>query len=322
MTEPYVRPDVRAFLENLEVNPRPIFTDELMAQMRRLPPEMVAAGIAMLDEPVGELGEIRDLVMPGPAGDIPLRLFDPRKSRQPGPVVVFYHGGGFVTGSIDTHASVAAELARGLDLPVISVEYRLAPEHKWPAGPDDAEAAARWIAQNGAMLGREFTHLILCGDSAGGTLTCVTAAALRDRPATLPLLAQIPIYPRVDASRQYLSTRAFADGFGLESRNMDYFETAYAADQTDARHSAVLGDLSGLPPTLLVTAALDPLRDEGRAYAAKAIEAGVNVTYREFAGTVHGFCTYRRAIPSARRDMAAIIAAARSVIEEALGVAG
>lgn len=317
MSEPFVREDVRAFLDMMKSFPRPEFSDETVAQMRRMPPEMLQAQMALLELDTGELGEIRDVTMPGPGADIALRLFDPRKERGPGPAVVFYHGGGFVVGSIDSHAALAAEIARRLDLPVISVEYRLAPEHKWPAAPDDCEAAARWIAENGGAFDREFTSLVLCGDSAGGTLTIVTALALRDEGAALPVLMQFPIYPRADASREYPSLSSFADGYGLSKADMTYFEKAYAADAQHWRHSGILADQSGMPPTLVVTASLDPLRDEGRAYAARAIEAGVPVTFREMAGTVHGFCTYRRAIPSAPGDLAGILAIARTVIDEA-----
>jgi acetyl esterase len=233
-------------------------------------------------------------------------------------VVVFYHGGGFVVGSIDTHAGMAAEIARRLDLPVVSVEYRLAPEHTWPAAPDDAEAAARWIAENGAAFGREFTHLVLCGDSAGGNLTLVTALALRDQPAALPLIAQMPIYPMADASREHESMRTFADGYGLESANMAYYRQAFRADNMHPRYSPLVADPTGLPPTLLVTAALDPLRDGGRAFAAAAIFLGVPVIYREYQGTIHGFCSYRKLIPSAQADFLSVLNLARAMIEEAL----
>ena len=273
--------------------------------------------LAQLDQPVGELGEIRDLTMPGPLGDIELRLFDPRKDRAPGPVVVFYHGGGFVTGSVDTHAGLAAEIARGLDLPVVSVEYRLAPENPWPAGPDDAEAAARWVAENGAALGREFTSLVLCGDSAGATLTIVTALALREKPAALPVLMQWPIYPKADSTRDYPSDMLFSDGFGLDGPDMAYFSKAYATDAHHWRGSPLLADQAGLPPTFVVSAGLDPLRDNGRAYAAKCIEAGVNTTYREIPGTIHGFACYRKAIPSAQCDLAELLVIAKAMIEEA-----
>lgn len=312
MTEPFVRADVRAFLEQLEKAPHPQFNDALMAMIRQMPPDAMPSP----DLPVGDLGEVRDVVMPGPGGDIALRLFDPRATREPGPVVVFYHGGGFVVGSIHTHAALAAELARGLDLPVISVEYRLAPEHKWPAAPDDAEAAARWIAENGAAFGRTFTALVLAGDSAGGTLTLTTANALRASPAALPLVMQVPIYPKADSTHRHPSRELFNDGYGLGSANMDYYDAAYAADGQHPRHSAILADLAGLPPTLLVTASLDPLRDEGRAFAAKAIAAGVRVTFFEAEGTIHGFCTYRLTIPSARDDLAKIIRLAKAMLEE------
>ena len=205
MIEHFVRPDVQAYLDAMEANPRPPMNDETIAMTRQVPKEVMAQMLGALDQPVGELGEDRRLTMPGPQGEIELRLFDPRKSRDPGPVVVFFHGGGFVVGSIDTHAGMSAEIARSLDLPVISVEYRLAPEHPWPAAPDDCEAAARWIAGNGAAFGREFTDLILCGDSAGATLTLVTTLALREKAAALPVLMQWPICPRADGSRKYAS---------------------------------------------------------------------------------------------------------------------
>lgn len=312
MTEPYVRPDVQGFLDMLKSNPRPTFTAELLAMIRKMPPD----GMARLDLPVGELGEIRDVSMPGPGGEIKLRMFDARKERAPGPVVVFYHGGGFVVGGIETHAGLAAEIARVLDLPVVSVEYRLAPEHPWPAAPDDAEAAARWIAQNGTALGRNFTELVLSGDSAGGNLTLVTALALRDKPAALPVIMQFPLYPGSDHGKTYPSGTAFADGYGMESANIEMYNKHYAGDPKSWRYSPLLADQSGLPPTLLVTAALDPLRDQGRAYAAKLVEAGVRTTYREIPGMIHGFASYRGVIPSARGDTSAVLALAKEMLDE------
>ena len=317
MSEISVRADVQAYLDQLKAMPRPPMSDEIIALMRQIPPEMAAEMFALLELPVGELAEIRNLTIPGPGGDIPLRLFDVREQRGPGPVMVFYHGGGFVAGSVDTHASLAAEISRGLDLPVVSVEYRLAPENPWPAGPDDAEAAARWVAENGAALGREFTSLVLCGDSAGATLTVVTALALRDRPAALPVLMQWPIYPKVDSTKDYPSDILFANGFALDGHDIDYFGKAYASDPQHWRASPLLADQAGLPPTFVVTAELDPLRDNGRAYAAKCIEAGVQVTYREVKGTIHGFACYRKAIPSAQDDLAELLGIAREMIRTA-----
>ncbi len=313
-SETSIRPDVRAFLDALAAAPRPPMGDALIAQIRQMTPEMLRAA-PQQDLPVGELATIRDVVMPAPGGDIALRLFDVRASREPGPVVVFYHGGGYVLGSIDTHASLTAELSRQLDLPVVSVEYRLAPEHPWPAAPDDGEAAARWIADNAAAFDRNFTGLVLCGDSAGGTLTAVTALALRDRPAAVPLLAQVPIYPKVDFTRVYPSDLAFSQGYALDRADMEYFNAAYRVDPEDWRGSPLLADPAGLPPTLVITAALDPLRDNGRAYAAALAQAGVDVIYREMRGTIHGFCSYRAVIPSARDDLAEICVLAGGIIE-------
>lgn len=316
MTEHYVLPDVRAFLDTLAANPRPVMTAEVLAMIRKMPPEMMAG----LDLPVGDLATVRDLVMPGPAnisggGEIALRLFDARATRGPGPVVVFYHGGGFIVGGIATHAGMAASIARGLDLPVVSVEYRLAPEHKWPAAPDDAEAAARWVAENAAALGREATGLIVCGDSAGGNLAIVTALALRDTPAAVPVKFQFPIYPGTSRAKGTASRLAFADGYGLESANMALYESHYAADPTHWRYAPLLADMAGMPPALVVTAALDPLRDEGRAYAAKLIAAGIPTAFHEAKGTIHGFASYRAQIPSAVAEFDRVLALAKTLID-------
>ncbi|MCU6452841.1 alpha/beta hydrolase [Sphingomonas sp. A2-49] len=310
---PFVRPDVRGLLDYLNAMPGP--------RTHQMTPEAARQGyVAMKDVadlPVGDLATIRDLAIPGPAGTIPARLFDAREHRQPGPAMVFFHGGGFVIGTIDTHASFCAEIARVLDVPVVSVDYRLAPEHRWPAAPDDCEAAARWVADSPGALGRSVTGLILCGDSAGGTLAIVAAMDLRDAPAAVPVIVQAPIYPAADTSRPYPSFDAFADGFLLTRDTMLWFADAYAADVAHARGSPLLGRLDGLPPAVIVTAGLDPIRDQGRAYAAALVQAGVPVTYREAAGTIHGFVTLRKAIPSAQGDVAGYLAALKDAVAEA-----
>ena len=310
---PYVRPDVQQFLAYLNNLPGPK-THEMEASAAR---QVYRAMKDVADPPVGELGATIDLSIPGPAGAIPARLFDPRAQRQPGPAVVFFHGGGFVIGDIDTHASFCAEMARMLDLPVISVDYRLAPEHKWPAAPDDAEAAARWVAESPADLGRHVTSLILSGDSAGGTLTIVAALDLRDRPAAVPVIVQAPIYPAADWSGEYPSYAQFGEGFLLTHASMDWFRDAYAADLDHMRGSPIRADMAGLPPAVIGTASLDPIRDQGRAYAGALIAAGVPVTYREAVGNIHGFVTLRQAVPSSRGDVAGFLAALKPVIVEA-----
>ncbi|MFD1613214.1 alpha/beta hydrolase [Sphingomonas tabacisoli] len=255
-----------------------------------------------LDLPVEDLARIEPFTCNGPAGLIALRLFDARPEREAGPVVVFFHGGGFALGSVDTHAALAASLARGLDLPVVSVEYRLAPEHPFPAAVEDAEAATRWIAANGFALGLKPDGLVLAGDSAGGNLAIVTALALRQRPAALRAVLQLAIYPMTDESERRPSRDVFAEGFGLDATNMALFHQHYGADSRDPRHSPLLADLDGLPPAVVVTAALDPLRDEGRAYAAKLVTSGVDTLHIEAPGLIHGFASYRRAIPSAETE--------------------
>ena len=313
--EPFVRPDVRAFLSYLNNLPGPR-THELPATEARA---VMLAMRDVTDLPRGELAVVRDLTIPGPAGAIRARLFDARATRVPGPAVVFYHGGGWVIGDIDTHASFTAEMARQLDLPVISVDYRLAPEAPWPAAPDDCEAAARWVAESPAELDRVVTSLVLAGDSAGGNLAIVVAMALRDAPATVPVIVQAPIYPATDASRTYDSYRAFADGYLLTHASMTWFGDHYAADPLHPRFSPLLGELAGLPPAVIVTAGLDPLRDQGRAYAAALAMAGVPVSYQEAAGTIHGFITLRRAIPSSQGDVAAYLTALKAAVIAAEG---
>ncbi len=310
---PFVRPDVAAFLQYLNNVPGPKM-HQLDAPAARA---MMVAMKDVADLPAGELATIRDVAIPGPAGTIPARLFDAAETRAPGPAMVFFHGGGFVIGDLDTHASFCAEAARVLGMPVVSVDYRLAPEHRWPAAPDDCEAAARWVAESPGELGRGVTGLVLCGDSAGGNLAIVTALGLRDAPATVPVLAQAPIYPVTDMTGEYPSFRQFAEGYMLSRHSMVWFDDAYRADLEHQRSSPVKADLAGLPPAVIVTAGLDPIRDQGRAYAAALVEAGVPVTYREAAGTIHGFITLRRALSSAQGDVAGYLAAVKAMVAEA-----
>jgi acetyl esterase len=312
---PFIRPDVAAFLGYLNSVPGPRM-HELDAPAARA--QMVAMK-DLADPPVGELATIRDVEIPGPAGAIRARLFDPAESRAPGPAMVFYHGGGFVIGDLGTHASFCAEAARVLDMPVISIDYRLAPENRWPAAPDDCEAATRWVAGSPAELGRHVTGLVLCGDSAGGNLAIVTALALRDAPAAVPVLVQAPIYPAADMAGDYPSFSEFANGYLLTRDGMIWFADAYAADIEHQRGSPLRADLAGLPPAVIVTASLDPIRDQGRAYAAALIRAGVPVVFREARGSIHGFITLRQAIPSARGDVAAYLAAVKGAVVEAEG---
>ncbi|HEY0445679.1 MAG TPA: alpha/beta hydrolase [Allosphingosinicella sp.] len=313
MPEPFVRPDVRRFLDYLNALPGPSSHEVGPAEAR----QMMHASRHVADAPVGELAVIRDLVAPGPAGPIPLRLYDARAERDPGPALVFFHGGGFVLGDLHTHEPFCAEIARLLDMPVVAVDYRLAPEHPWPAGPDDAIAAARWVAGSPAELGRQVTGLVSCGDSAGGNFAIVVSLALRDKPAAVPVLAQWPIYPAADpANGGYPSFTDFAEGYLLTREGMRWFDKCYRPDPADWRYSPLVKSQQGMPPTLVVTASLDPIRDQGRAYAAACVEAGVPTIFREANGNIHGFISLRKAIPSSEEDIRGCAVALHLLLSE------
>jgi len=312
-TEHYVRDDVRGFLDMLAqmggVGVEQVGAVEGRQQMRTLG--------SLAESAAHDLAVIRDLTCPGPAGAIPLRLYDAHETREAGPCVVFIHGGGFVIGDLDVYHAVCTEIARQLDLPVVSVDYRLAPEHPFPAAPDDCEAAARWIATSPAELGRQVTGLVIIGDSAGGNLTIVTTNQLTAEPAAVPVLVQAPIYPVADEVGKHGSFRSFGEGFLLTAASMAWFTEQYAGDPTDPRHTPMVGDCSNTPPTVICTAGLDPLRDSGRNYAAHLIQQGTEVTYLEFPGIIHGFITLRKALPSGQSDLDAFLGAIKLTLERA-----
>jgi acetyl esterase len=307
MTSTAERPDVQMFLTFLNNLPGPK-VHELDPVAARA--QMVAMG-PVAEADTGALAVIKDLSIPGPTGTIPARLYDAREARAPGPVMVFYHGGGFVIGNLQTHEPYCAEAARVLDIPVIAIDYRLAPEHPWPAGPDDCEAATRWIAENIPCTG-----LVTSGDSAGGNLTVVTTMALRDKPAAVPVIAQFPIYPVVADHNDWQSYHDHGVGKLLTVEAMDYFMNAYAAEDAHIRSAPLGHDHAGMPPTLILTAGLDPLRDQGRAYAGALIAAGVPTFYREAVGNIHGFINLRKAIPSGQADIAGALATLKAMIAE------
>jgi acetyl esterase len=311
--EPYLRPEARAFLDFLNALPGPTSRQAGVEGARA----MLVKSRYVADLPTGELAVIKELTCPGPGGDIPLRLYDAKEEREAGPLLVFFHGGGFVLGDLESHEPFCASVARQLDLPVVAVDYRLAPEHPFPAGADDCIAAARWAAGSPAELGREVTGLVTCGDSAGGNFAIVTSLALRDEPAAVPVLAQWPIYPAADPGKRYPSYDAFADGYLLSRDSMEWFDECYRADKNDWRNSPMLKDQAGMPPTLVLTASADPIRDQGRAYAAACIQAGVTTVFQEARGNIHGFINLRKAIPSSDDDVRRAVDALRLLIEEA-----
>ena len=311
-TPPYVRPDVALFLQFLNAVPGPRFW-EVSAEDART---MTAAMRDVADAPVGELAVIRDIAIPGPAGSMPARIYDSRTDRGPGPVMVFYHGGGFVIGSLYTYEPYCAEVARLLDLPVISVDYRLSPEFPFPSPAEDCEAATRWIAGSPEVLGLQVTGLITSGDSAGGNLAIVTTMALRDKPAAVPVLVQHPIYPVVTLDPDWPSMREFASGYLLTDEAMAYFSEGHAASPGDYRSEPLNFPQEGMPPSLVTTASLDPLRDQGLAYVEKLKQAGVRVEHRSAEGNIHGHINIRQAIPSVQADIEGNISALKALLAE------
>ena len=310
-TEHYVRDDVRGFLDMLEAmggkGVEEVGAEEARQQMR-------AMGAVAEAEP-RTMAVQRDLTCPGPAGPIPLRFYDVKAERAPGPCVIFIHGGGFVIGDLEVYHALCPEISHHPDLPVISVDYRLAPEHPFPAAPDDCEAVARWLAASPAELERTITGLVITGDSAGGNLTIVTTNQLMNEPADVPVIVQAPIYPVASDTSQHSSFAMFTEGFLLTGAAMAWFNDQYGGDAGDPRHTPMVGDCTNTPPTVVCTAGLDPLRDSGREYAAHLVQLGTEVVYLEFPGIIHGFTTLRKAIPSGQRDLEAFLDATKLMVE-------
>lgn len=302
---PYIRPDMKGFIDMMAAAGGPKLADMTLEEARA----SYQAMHNIADRPARELAVIRDLACPGPLGDIPLRLYDARESREAGPVVMFYHGGGFVIGDLDTHHALCTEIAALIDLPVVAVHYARAPEAPFPAAILDCEAASRWVAGSPAELGRAATGLITIGDSAGGNAAVVIAQMLGANPAAVPVVLQVPIFPLVADANGSASMAAFSEGFLLTADTMGFFDAAYGADRTDPRGFPILSDHSDAPPTIVATASLDPIRDSGREYAKALVDAGRDCVFLEMRGVTHSFTNLRGAVPSTQGDLERIIAA-------------
>lgn len=309
-TEPYIRPDMKAFLEALAAMGGPAIADMTLEEARA----SYVALHGMADRPARDLAVIRDLSCEGPGGEIGLRLYDARETREAGPVVVFYHGGGFVIGDLETHHSLCSEIAALMDLPLVAVDYRRAPEHPFPAAIEDCDAATRWIASNPAELGREASGIITIGDSAGGNATIVVSQQLANSPADVPVVLQVPIFPLASDAMGSASLEEFAEGFVLSKAAVEFFDANYAPDRSDARAFPIFGDHSSAPPTVLVTSSLDPIRDSGRDYGAALSQAGVDHIFIEMEGVTHSFTNLRQAVPSTQTDLERVIAAMKLML--------
>ena len=309
---PFIRPDMKAFLDMMAQVKGPKLADMTLEEARQS--YVAMHGIA--DRPARALPVIRDLVCPGPNGDIPLRLYDARETRDgPTPVITFYHGGGFVIGDLATHHALCSEIAALIDLPLVAVDYARAPEAPFPAAILDCEAATRWVASSPAELARETSGIITIGDSAGGNATVVVGQLLGANPAAVPVVLQVPIFPLVADANGSASMAAFADGFLLTADTMAFFDAAYAADRADPRGFPILGDHATAPPTIVVTASLDPIRDSGRAYAKALVDAGRDCVFLEMRGVTHSFTNLRQMVPSTQKDLERIIAAMQFMLE-------
>ncbi len=294
-------PDAAAVYQAFLKADRPPYEALTPAEART---DYARAGVATNPEPP-ELARVDALAIPASHGNIAARLYVPKELRKRdglSPALVFLHGGGWVIGDLDSHDVACRKLAVHGELIVISVEYRLAPEHKFPASVDDAIAATAWIAANANALGIDATRLFVGGDSAGGNLAAVVALAARDDGG--PALAgQVLIYPATELARTHASHSEPETSVLLTHSVIRWFRDHYLSDDAaidDWRASpARAATLAGLPPAYVLTAGADPLRDEGIEYAARLKQVGVSVTTRHFPGQFHGFFTMGKLLPQA-----------------------
>ncbi|MES3012268.1 MAG: alpha/beta hydrolase [Pseudomonadota bacterium] len=266
-----------------------------------------------------DVAQVRELQANGPHGSIPVRLYRPLGSAEtaPLPVLIYYHGGGWVIGDLDTHDSLCRELANGAGCAVIAIDYRMGPEHRFPAAVDDCLAATHWVHANAEALHLDATRLAVGGDSAGGNLAAVISIAARDS-GELPIAFQLLIYPATDQHRNTPSHAENGQGHLLTTDTMDYFTGHYIADAAqyeDWRASPLLHEnLAGLPPALVITAGFDPLRDEGQAYAERLTAAGNRASCVCFDRQIHGFITMGRLIDEANTAVALCAAELRRAL--------
>ena len=268
------------------------------------------------EAPPPDVEGVIDGAFAGPASEIRFRRYRPLGASAGSlPTLVYYHGGGFVIGNLETHDSTCRRLANKSRCQVVAIDYRLSPEHPFPAPIEDGIAAFRHIRDHADSFGTDAARIAVGGDSAGGAIAAVACQACRDAGERTPAF-QMLIYPATDSSKQSRSRREFAEGYFLTTDLIDWFWKAYVpagADLADLRLSPLLArDFSDLPPAFVLTAGYDPLRDEGRAYADRLIDAGVKTTYVNYPGTIHGFFSLTRFLQQglkANDEAAAVLAA-------------
>jgi acetyl esterase len=305
-----IDPQVRQLLDGFEALEQPPFSEIRPEELRA-----IFAATSVMNSRPDTPAATEDRRVPGLGGDIAVRVYRPAGDG-PWPLVVYFHGGGWVIGDIETHDSLCQHLAVDTPAVVVSVDYRLAPEHRCPAAVEDAEAATRWAAAHAAEMGADPSRLAVAGDSAGGNLAAVVARRARD--AGGPAIAfQLLVYPATDLTRSQPSHVENGEGYMLTTEAMEWFIGHYLGD-TDPKDPDIsplfATDLAGLPPALVVTAEFDPLRDEGEAYAERLRDAGVAARTSRYDGMIHGFLSMDSLLDGARRALAETIAALRTAL--------
>ncbi|HRK69662.1 MAG TPA: alpha/beta hydrolase [Hyphomonas sp.] len=277
--------------------------------MSSLPAEMVQAGVkaqlALLADTPGEGAGISELNIPGPDGNqIPARMYRPASQDPRHPLIVYFHMGGGVIGDLDTCHAWCSMLAQGAQAPVLSIDYRLAPQHIFPAGLNDCFAAYRWGVENAAKFGAPAGKAAVGGDSMGGNFSAIISQQMKREGGPMPAL-QLLIYPAIDISKHYPSKTNFAKTFTLSQDTMDWFMKQYLPEGFDHKDLRVSPgqetDLSGLPPAVVVTAGHDPLVDEGDEYAARLKAAGVDVVHKRYDSLAHAFTAFTFLSPGSRK---------------------
>ena len=306
---------VKGLLDQMAADPQPKLWELAPAQGR----EMYRAMAQVLEPPAIAIGKIDNVAMPGPAGEIKLRIYTPVAGGATAlPCLVYFHGGGWVIGDLDTHDALCRTLANETGARVVAVDYRLAPEHKFPAAADDAFAAVKWVESNAATLVIDPNRIAVAGDSAGGNLAAVVSLMAKQKGGPR-IVHQLLIYPVTQWKADTGSMNSFAEGYFLERQTMHWFFDQYASatDANDWRLSPLAApDVSGLPRAYVVTAGFDPLKDEGKAYADKLNRAGVAAVYIDYPGMVHGFFNMQAVLPAAREAIADAAKAVRQAFAQ------
>jgi len=309
-------PQAKSYLDMIAGFGGPPLEQLPLAEARKIP-----LGNIQFGGPEESMAEVQNRTIPfpspGPGGPIPVRVYRPVKA-QTLPALVFFHGGGFVIGNLDTHDRLCRSLAKASGCAVVSVDYRLAPENKYPAAVDDAYAATQYLAEHGSEFGIDPNRIAVGGDSAGGNLATVISLLARDRGGP-KLKFQLLIYPLVDFNDHSPSMLQFGQGdYFLTMEGMDWFKKSYLASEDAAREPSAspiyAADFRGLPPAMVIVAGCDPLRDQGEAYARKLQAAGVPVELKRYEGMIHIFLTLAGIIDAGKTAIADAAAAIRGAL--------